>query len=143
MKRYLIAFLCAGLLAGCQHNPSGAEQRQQLEARVMDVHDSAMARMGQLFLQRQQLEKRRDSLLQQADTSGLHLLNQHVVALEKADAAMMDWMHQYKAPAEGQAQDTAMNYLQGQLEKIDQVKKQIDSTLAAAKPLTQEHEQKK
>jgi hypothetical protein len=144
MKNRLIVFLGLCLLAACQNTPSETGQRQELEAHVLRVHDEAMAKMDQLFILRQDLKKLRDSLqTHQTDTATRHRVNQHLALLQKADDAMMQWMHRYKAPAKEQAHDSTMQYLQGQLQKIEQVKKTMDSTLAAAQHIYQQYEPKK
>ena len=83
--------------------------------------------MDKLFQQQRKLQ----ASLQKADTSGINtqLVRQQIADLKKADAAMMDWMHQYKSPTD-LAPDTASMYLQDQLVKIEAVKKQVDNALA-------------
>lgn len=141
MKYRLLVFLGICLLAACRNNASETRQRQDLESRVLRVHDVAMAKMDRLFSLRQDLKQLRDSL--QADTAARHLLDQHLAGLQQADETMMQWMRRYKPPAREQPHDSAMHYLQGQLQKIGQVNKTIDSTLAAAQHIYQQHEPKK
>jgi hypothetical protein len=144
MKYLLIVYLCLWFLAACQNNPSEGGQRKALESRVMQVHDAAMAEMDQIFILRQDLKKLRDTLQsRQADTAAQRLVEQHLGLLQKADEAMMHWMHQYKSPEEKQSHEAAMQYLQHQLQKMEQVKKQMDSTLAAAQSIYKQHEPNK
>ena len=140
MKYRLLVYLCFFLLAACQNNNSDARQREALESRVMQVHDAAMAEMDQLFILRQDLKQLRDTLQnRQADTAAQRQLEQHLGLLQKADEAMMQWMHQYKSPGKEQAHDTAMRYLQDQLQRMEQVKYKMDSTLAAAQTIHKQH----
>jgi len=140
MKYRLFAYLCLCLLAACQNNLSDAQQRENLENRVMQVHDAAMAEMDQLFILRQDLKQVRDTLQhRQTDTAAQRVLEQHLGLLQKADEAMMQWMHQYKSPEEKQPHEAAMHYLQDQLQRMEQVKKQMDSTLAAAQSIHKQH----
>ena len=67
------------------------------------------------------------------------LLEQHLGLLQKADEAMMHWMHQYKSPQKEQSQEAAMQYLQDQLQRMEQVKYKMDSTLAAAQTIHKQH----
>jgi hypothetical protein len=144
MKYGWFGFFCLCFLAACQQKPSDAGPREALESRVMQVHDTTMAEMDQVFRLRQDLKKLRDTLqTRQPDTAALRLVAQHIGLLQKADDAMMRWMHQYKAPGEKQAHQAAMLYLQDQLQKIKQVKKQMDSTLTAAQSIIKRHEPNK
>lgn len=144
MKGYLVVCFCVSLLAACQRKPAEVSEREALENRVMAVHDEAMGGMGRIFILRRNLGLVRDSLINlQADTASLQPLQQHLRALEQADAAMMNWMHQYKSPAKEQQADAARQYLQLQLQKMKQVKKQMDSSLTAAQRYYSTHEQKK
>jgi hypothetical protein len=143
MKNCLIVYLCLCLLAGCRQTDPEAQRRAALEARVLQVHDAAMARMDQVFSLRQKLKKQADSLqARQADAATLQLLEQHRALLQKADDGMMGWMHAYRAPEKDQHQ-VALKYLTGELHKITQVKKTMDSTLAAAQQIYEYHEPKK
>jgi hypothetical protein len=144
MKYHLIVSLCLCLLAACRNTPSETGQREALEARVMAVHDTAMAEMDQVFILRQHLKKLRDSLqTRQADTAWQHRVEHHLVLLEKADAGMMAWMHGYRSPDKEQAHDSTMLYLQRELKKIGQVKQTMDSSLATAQQIYKRYAIKK
>jgi hypothetical protein len=144
MKNYLIVYCCLFLWAACQSTPSEQAQREALETQVLRVHDEAMAKMDHLFILRQNLKKLSDSLqTRQTDTVTRKLVEQHIALLQKADEAMLTWMHRYRAPEKGQAQDSTRQYLQRELQKIKQVKKTMDSTLAAAQQIYKHHEPKK
>jgi hypothetical protein len=144
MKNRLIVYLGLCLLAACQNTNSETRRREALESRVLQVHDEAMAHMDQLFRMRQDLKTRRDSLQNRPpDTASQHRVDQHLALLQKADEAMMQWMRRYKSPDKEQAHDSAMQYLQGQLQKIEPVKKTMDSTLTAAQHLYPQHEPEK
>ncbi len=141
MKRILVILaLPLLLLTGCMSGPSEEEQKEALEKTVMDVHDEAMAKMGTIHQLRRQLQHLQDSLkTKTADTATTGLVRQNVAALDKADEAMMSWMHQYKTPDTLQ-HEQAMQYLQEQKTKIDQVQSQMDSSIAAARELARKYE---
>ena len=144
MKKLLIVLaLPCLLLTGCHTGPSEQAQKDELESHVMTVHDQAMNKMGQVYHLRRDLRALRDSLeTQQADTATLQLLQRHLHLLDQADAAMMDWMHQYQAP-DSLAHQPAMDYLTQQQEKINDVNAKMDSTLTAARQTYTTYEQKK
>lgn len=138
----LLALPCA-LLTGCNNGPSAQEQKAELEGQVMQVHDEAMDKMGQVYRLRRDLRTLRDTLeAQQADTAMLQKLQQHLQLLSKADEAMMDWMHQYHAP-DSMAHQQAMDYLHQEQEKITIVNARMDSAIAAAHQTYTAYEQKK
>lgn len=131
------------LLTGCNSGPSAQEQKAELEGRVMQVHDEAMNKMGQVYHLRRDLRNLRDTLeAQQADSATLQLLQEHLQSLSKADEAMMDWMHQYHAP-DSMAHQQAMDYLHQEQEKINIVNARMDSAIAAAHQTYTAYEQKK
>ncbi|WP_242920273.1 hypothetical protein [Pontibacter liquoris] len=143
MKKLLLWIaLPLTLLAGCQSGPTEEEQKAQLEESVMQVHDAAMAKMSEMYHLRNGLRALRDSLeTQKADTAVLQQLQHHVLLLNKADEAMMGWMHQYHAP-DSMATQQAMEYLTSQQEKIKKVSTTMDSTLAAARQIYTSYEKK-
>lgn len=141
MNKLLLIFFCIYLLASCRQKPSETEQVRELETRVLQVHDEAMAEMDRVFILRQNLKKLRDSLAAQTqDTVLLQALEQQIQLLQKADDNMMKWMHWYKTPEKTQPRQEAIRYLEQELLKITQVQKTMDSTLAAARQFYQKHE---
>jgi hypothetical protein len=144
MKNHLLVLICFCFLAACQFTRSEQSQREALESRVLKVHDEAMAEMDHVFILRQNLKKMRDTRnTRPADTATQQLVEQQISALQKADDAMMQWMHWYRKPEQGQAHDSTMQYLELELKKIEQVKITMDSTLKAAQLIYQQHEPKK
>lgn len=119
---------------------SEKEQLKQLEERVLHQHDEAMRRMDQL----NQLQNTFQTYLRQADTvpTETRLLRKQLADLSQADAAMMDWMHQYQSPDSLPAAKATL-YLQNQLVKIEQVKSRLDSALTKAAKMKQRYETKK
>lgn len=144
MKKLLLIFFCISLLASCRQKLSETEQVQELETRVLQVHDEAMGKMDRIFILRQDLKKLRDSLgAQTRDTVLVKSLERHILLLQKADDNMMKWMHWYKSPEKTQPRQEALRYLEQQLLKIEQVQKTMDSTLTAARQLHQKHDSNK
>ncbi|WP_266202337.1 hypothetical protein [Pontibacter kalidii] len=144
MKRYLILLvLPLALFSACQSGDSGQEEKEELETKVLAIHDEAMARMGEIFKLRRSLRVTRDTLeAQQADSTALLSLEREIDGLNKADEAMMQWMRQYKAPDTLQ-HEQAMQYLQQELTKIERVQTIMDSTIKAARATATTYEQQK
>ncbi len=139
-----MAFPLAVVLSSCNVGPSEAEEKASLENKVLGIHDEAMVRMGDIYKLRRQLRTLRDTLEKQpqADSTALPALQQELDGLNRADAVMMQWMHQYKAPDSLQHQE-AVAYLQQELVKIERVQTVMDSTISAAKQTISRYEQQK
>ena len=127
MKRltYFLIFIVLTSLFSC--SVSEKEQIKLLEEQVLAEHDEVMSQMDKI----NQRQRKLRAYLQKADTEQINprFVQNQIADLKKADAAMMDWMHQYKSPAE-LAPEKASLYLRDQLAKIKQVKKQVESALA-------------
>ena len=146
MKHVIIAICFAlAILCGCNQGQSPKEQKEALEQRVLAVHDTAMAKMGDIYKLRKNLRTLRDTLeaQPQPDSTLLQNLQQHIQLLNRADEAMMGWMRQYKAPAEDIPNEQAMNYLQQELVKIENVQTLMDSTIQAARSTYNSYDQNK
>jgi len=141
MYKVLLFYLGLTLLGACNQKPSGKQEVLELETRVLAVHDQAMAKMDHVYILRQNLKKRRDSLAASSrDTLLVQGLGEHIQLLQKADDHMMKWMHGYKKPEDSLSDGEALRYLQQELVKIEQVQKTMDSTLTAARQFYQQHD---
>ncbi|MFD1143719.1 hypothetical protein ACFQ4C_21500 [Larkinella insperata] len=101
----------------------------ELESQVLAVHDSIMARMGDLMdLQKEVAAKAQQSegeAKETGNTVGLHL--------QKADEAMTDWMHQYKGDTLNVLdQEQALAYLRQQQLKVNDLSRLMQKTLREA-----------
>ncbi|RYU81251.1 hypothetical protein [Hymenobacter persicinus] len=128
--RFLSAAL-AGLfltaLAACHSGPTPEHQAELAEKAVLASHDTLMARMDELYDLRQQLQK-----VNLPDTA---LTARRGRALLAADAAMMDWMHQYHRPADSVVVPRKLAYFAAQQRKIDSVAQLMTLSLDSARQL--------
>ncbi|GAB3199521.1 succinate dehydrogenase flavin-adding protein (antitoxin of CptAB toxin-antitoxin module) [Pontibacter aydingkolensis] len=145
MKHIILSLsLAFAILCGCSQGQSPKEQKEALEERVLAVHDTAMAKMGNIYKLRKGLRTLRDTLeTQQADSVTLNNLQTQIQLLNRADEAMMGWMRQYKTPAEDMPNEQVINYLQQELVKIKQVQTLMDSTINAARTTYKPYDQNK
>lgn len=141
-RKFILFALPLLLLLGCtEGGASEASQQEALKATVLAKHDSAMARMGDIFKLRRSLRALRDTLAaQEADTATLQALEQQMKDLNGADEVMMVWMRNYQAPDSLQHAQ-AMTYLQQELQKIERVQVVMDSTISAARKTYRTYEQ--
>lgn len=116
--------LLALLLApGCLQLQNDEEQQTQSRDKLMKRHDELMVRMDELNRLRQQLARRPDT----AATAPRRR------ALLTAETGMMDWMHQYREPADTTRHERIMAYYQQQFRRIDSVGVFIERTIDSAR----------
>lgn len=104
-----------------------------LKDQVMAKHDTAMAKYGELYLERKRLSQQADSL----PNNNVVLKEQYgktILELIKADDAMMQWMRSYQDP-DSLSEDAAVQYLQKEKQEIEVIQQQIQRSLAQAKTL--------
>lgn len=126
--------LAASALAACsspnkpisENGP--ASEVSAAEMTLLNQHDTLMARTPKLYEFKAKL-------------SGYHTeaAAPYIHGLLAADAAMMAWMHQYKAPDTTAAPATRLAYFQQQQQVLDAVSRQYTSTLDSATRFTTEH----
>ena len=116
-----------GALAACSSPTQPLAERQApspataAEITVMARHDSLMAQMETLYQLKSNIMKAH------APTAGPNLRG-----LAAADAAMMDWMHQYRAPDSTVAAPARLAYFREQQRVLGQVSQQFRATIDSA-----------
>ena len=124
------------LVAACSSpNQPIAEQGQPspasaAEITVMARHDSLMAKMEQLY-----------SLKAEINAAHSPAAGPYLRGLAAADAAMMDWMHQYRAPdsTDSTAVPTArLAYFRQQQQILSGVSRQFRATIDSATLFTRQ-----
>jgi predicted house-cleaning NTP pyrophosphatase (Maf/HAM1 superfamily) len=100
-------------LPACLSLQSDEQKAEAAEKAVLARHDELMAQMDQLTVLRQQLQK----------TPGLDTVaaGRQRRALLAADAAMMDWMHRYRKPADTVTVARRLQYFSAQQHTMDSV----------------------
>ena len=125
----------AGLLAGACSSPNKPSAETgpptpaaAAEIAVMARHDSLMAQMDQLYALKAKINAAR------SPAAGPYLRG-----LAAADAAMMDWMHQYRAPDTTAAPATRLAYFQQQQQVLAGVRQQFRATIDSASLFIGQH----
>ena len=121
------------LMAACSSpNQPIAEQGQPspasaAEIAVMARHDSLMTKMDQLYLLK-------------AEINAAHspVAGPYLRGLAAADAAMMDWMHQYRAPDSTAAPTARLAYFRQQQQILSGVSRQFRATIDSATLFTRQ-----
>ena len=125
--------LVAGLVACSSPNKPIAENgpaspAATAEMALMNRHDSLMAQTSQLY----EFKSKLSGYHSQATAPYIH-------GLLAADAAMMDWMHHYKAPDTTAAPASRLAYFQQQQQVLASVRRQYRATLDSAIKFTTQH----
>lgn len=106
-----------------------------IKEKVMNIHDEAMGKMGTIMNLKESLDKiiagKKDLTTDQ--TEQVYELK---AVLNKADKAMMDWMHNYK-----ESSDTTKMLME--LRKITRVKEMMNISIKNAKEFIANYEKSK
>lgn len=99
---------------------------EKLDSAIMQVHDAVMPKMAKVLSLRRQLQNKLDSGIVVAQKKQFEAAT---YALTKADAAMMQWMHNYQIPLKS---DTAIIYLQQQVLEMNEISEAIYRSIYVA-----------
>ncbi|MEM6264449.1 MAG: hypothetical protein AAGI38_18180 [Bacteroidota bacterium] len=135
----LFTFLMGSVLVtAC--GPAEKELQDKLMGEVMAVHDEVMPKMGQIH----ELEKAVGSKITMLtadstaipDSAMLATLQQVATNLKNADDGMMNWMREFEKPDPAtQSHEEIMEYLTGEMVKVEEVKTSMLSAIEEANGL--------
>lgn len=105
---------------------------QVLYDQVMDVHDEVMPKMDEIMKLKRELQE------QIANTPDMvierkELLEKMISNLDSASTAMMNWMHEFNPLPDTTEQEKAREYLEGEMERIRNVKTLMLETIEKAR----------
>ena len=105
---------------------------QVLYDQVMDVHDEVMPKMDEIMKLKRELQE------QIANTPDMVIerkeqLEKMISNLDSASAAMMNWMHEFNPLPDTTEQEKAREYLEGEMERIRNVKTLMLETIEKAR----------
>ncbi|MEM9984979.1 MAG: hypothetical protein AAF804_07765 [Bacteroidota bacterium] len=109
----------------------------ELSEKVMGIHDEAMARMGEIYQLSKGLESELDSLKKTKYTGRVQEIKAALSDLKEADQGMREWMRAYDPSAADPSAEGAMQYLEGEFDKIKRVQKAMDKSIAQAQQMLQ------
>ena len=102
---------------------------------VMRVHDEAMARMGEIYELKRQIQELKEEL---TDTIMVELSEKLISSLDEADEGMMNWMAKFRIP-EDKGDVQIKSYFIEEQKKVDIVNKDIAESIAEAKKFVEKH----
>ncbi|MDR7129009.1 hypothetical protein J2X69_001344 [Algoriphagus sp. 4150] len=137
MRRQFLFLIFTSFLLVNACGPAAPSESEKLRAEVIAVHDEVMPQMGQLkSLERKAVEKVEE--LQNQDPVDSVAIEEHKALaydLNLAYEGMFDWMHQYE-PEDGELSDEELKtYLDGQMDLIAKVNKDVKGAIAKADKL--------
>jgi len=132
-------FLCLLIAAGCQqksgeHHHQDTEENspnQALYDEVMNIHDEVMPKMEDLYKAKVAL-KSKITNSPALPESEKQKINTTLAELDSASESMMVWMRQFNPPPDSVGVDKAKAYLEKELEKVKEVKENIQQALQKA-----------
>lgn len=104
------------------------KENEHLRATVSSIHDEAMAELDQIYEFSTRLKTLRGACDQVADQQ----IEENISALQAADRAMFDWMHQYQLLFVDQDISKDNDYRRQQLQKITEVGQLAGQAISAA-----------
>ncbi|PWU04693.1 MAG: hypothetical protein C5B52_01040 [Bacteroidetes bacterium] len=108
---------------------------------VMNGHNEAMAKFGELERYQTLLKKQKDSVSAIKNKSAVNssiqnTLDSALLELQNAESAMNAWMDGFDPDKAGKTEEEKINYYNNEKEKVSKVQGQINQSLAKAKELS-------
>lgn len=123
-------------LAACQ---TSTNQVEALKSEVIKVHDRIMPRNAELLKAKAGLVavlSRLDSMKladPEIDTAAVRSqVGSLTGALDRADEAMSDWMHEFQTDYSGMEQQAVIDYLKAEKEKIAGIEQAYEESIGSA-----------
>ncbi len=129
---FIVILSAACTKSGHQHEAAKDDTvkddpNQALYDQVMAVHNEVMPSTSDIYQLKKELK---DKIAAEPDKA--KEFEQTILELDSADHAMMDWMHKFNEP-DSVDQETAREYLENEMEKINKVKELINTSIQKAK----------
>lgn len=126
-------------------NGAAEEQNKQIDAikaEVMKVHDDAMAKMGDLGTLERALDEKataiKNDTTMASDSIAMVTVTNYetaVTSIKDAKAGMMEWMNNFKAPADEATFEEKMAFYQEEMKKVTVVMEDINTSLATGEEM--------
>lgn len=126
--------ICLMILMFLSCSEGNHDRITELNKEILATHDSVMPLISKVLSQRRKINALLDSNNVPVDSI---MLQNCSYALTKADAGMMDWMHNYKVP---ENKDSALAYLEAQRHVIAEVRNQIHYSLSLSDSILKMYE---
>jgi hypothetical protein len=144
LRNWCLLLVVCSLFAACgqrssdqaDHNPddTASEGNQALYDKVMDVHDEVMPKMDDLYSSKEKLQ----NIIAKTPTLAAEkqsAIEATIVELDSASESMMIWMRQFDPLPDSVGVDRAREYLENEMEKIQQVRSMVYEALEHAEAI--------
>jgi len=123
MKHAIWMLAVALTVASCTDGQQ--QKREEMGKKVMEVHDAIMPKMGELVAQEkallEELQTRAGDTLAVLDSAWTVSVDRTTQELRQAHDDMMDWMSEYRFPTEDIAFDKAMEYMEKEKKRMEEI----------------------
>ncbi len=135
MKNLLSSLLIVLLVSSCGE---GYDTQAEMD-KVMAIHDEVMPKMGQVMKLKKQILQKAD---ESSDSTEVNELRDLASDLDKANDGMMVWMRQWSKSANPHIEEktdveSRKAFFASQMEKVTQVKTDINSSISKAEEALQ------
>ena len=149
--KLIITFAILIFLYGCSGNSNHdshenmsnvpKSKSDSLYKEVMDGHNEAMAKFGELQRYESVIKQLKDSVESLKNKSAENAALQKsfdstLLQLQNAETAMNAWMDGFVPDKAGKTEDEKVNYYNGEKEKVSRVQEQIKESLSKAKTVS-------
>lgn len=104
-----------------------------MDEKAMAIHDEVMPKMGEIIALKGEIKAKIESL--DSTASEKAALEAAYESLVKGEDGMRDWMHNYQMPDYKKSLEELKPVAEFQLQAIEKVKGQMESSIADAKSL--------
>lgn len=147
MKNTFSLLLFAALVFACkpgggkETSTDGAVDIKAYEDSLLAVHDEVMPRLSEIQSLSNELRKVKAGIKEneQGKLESPAGLDETLEALKLADQGMWDWMKNYHDGRDSIPKENLMPYLENQMGQIQNVKKQIEDSIAKAEAWLKDH----
>lgn len=129
--KIITALLLSSLLLACNDRKAVVDLQTETE----HAHDEAMRLMGPMNALVRNLKQELPAI--DSSSARYDSIQQLINTAQKAEADMMNWMKNYKAPTETIAKEEALNYLNQQKSAIEQNARDLQDVTSRAQLLIQ------
>jgi len=130
MHKLLYLLLLPLVLLACGQDKAAIKET---DARAIELHDEVMPKMGEIIALKGEIKAKIESL--DSTSTDKAALEAAYEALVKGEDGMKDWMHNYQMPDYKKSLEELKPVAEFQLQAIEKVKAQMESSIADAKVL--------
>lgn len=130
MRKLLYLLLLPAVLLACGQDKSIIKE---MDEKAIAIHDEVMPKMGEIITLKGEIKAKIESL--DSTSTERPALEAAYEGLVKGEDGMKDWMHNYQKPDFKKSLEELKPVAEFQLQAVEKVKVQMESSIADAKGL--------